>query len=422
MSKSNSDPVLACNGLTVGYSNTPILRDIHCTFEQGQFISLLGPNGAGKTTLLRTLSRHLPPLSGSVAVMGRELQAMPALDLARIMAVVLTNKISPPLFSVYEFVALGRYPHTNYLGTLNFHDKESILQSLQAVHAANLASRPFSDLSDGERQKVLVARALAQEPKLLLLDEPTIHLDLKHRVEVMSILRDLCRTKGITVIASLHDVDVAAKVSDQVALIKDSSVQHYGAPEEVLTQQAVTTLYDFDKAEFNSRLGGIELRSDGNSGKAFVLAGMASGSHVYRMLAKKGFSFATGVLHTNDLDFFVADSLGGTCITVPAMETINGTATAKAHEQLAQCDVVIDCGFALGNHNMANGELLQTALEMGKPLFSLRTPDAGKKLNTQNGNYIQLKNVAELITTLDNYLPGKQHGLKTAGPAHMKEV
>ena len=422
MNTSCSAPVLACEGLTVGYQNSPILKDIHCTFEQGQFISLLGPNGAGKTTLLRTLSRHLDPISGKISVMDRELHSIAALDLARIMAVVLTDKISPPLFSVCEFVALGRYPHTNYLGSLSTHDKEIVIRSLQAVHAADLASRPFSDLSDGERQKVLVARALAQEPKLLLLDEPTIHLDLKHRIEVMSILRDLCRTNDITVIASLHDVDVAAKVSDKVALIRDSALQQYGAPEQVLTQQAVTALYDFDKAEFNSRLGGIELRSEGGSGRAFVLAGMASGSHVYRMLAKKGFSFVTGVLHTNDLDYFVAESLGGTCITVPAMETINGSATAEAKSLLSGCDIVIDCGFALGSHNMANGELLQTALDMGKPLLSLRKQEDNGMLNTQKGNYIRLNNVADLITSLDSYLPGKANRLKVSTPEHAEEI
>lgn len=260
----NQSPILEVTGLSVGYKNRTVLRDLAFTCRPGEFISLLGPNGAGKTTLLRTLSRHLSPVAGEIRVQGRPLSQLSAMDLARTMAVVLTDKIAPPLFSVFEFVALGRYPHTDYLGRLGPQDQVAVSSSLAAVHALELAERAFADLSDGERQKVLMARALAQAPQMLLLDEPTMHLDLKHRVEVMAILRDLCRSQGITVIASLHDVDVAAKVSDQVALIRDGGLMAWGAPEAVLSGDSVTTLYEFDKARFNRDLGGIELKSAGD--------------------------------------------------------------------------------------------------------------------------------------------------------------
>ena len=199
MTDTLKSPVLLCRDLTVGYRSKPVLSGLKLDFEQGAFISLLGPNGAGKTTLLRTLSRHLDPLGGYIEVLGRPLLSMSAMDLAKVMAVVLTDKVSPPLFTVFEFVALGRYPHTDFLGRLEKKDHRVVMDALASVHAEELAQRPFADLSDGERQKALVARALAQQPRILLLDEPTIHLDLKHRVEVMAILRDLCRTQSITV-------------------------------------------------------------------------------------------------------------------------------------------------------------------------------------------------------------------------------
>lgn len=365
-------PVIEVRDLCVGYRDRSVLRDMNFSCNAGQFISLLGPNGAGKTTLLRTLSRHLPPQSGNIRVQGRPLGELTAMDLARIMAVVLTDKIAPPLFTVFEFVALGRYPHTDYLGRLGPQDRVAVSSSLAAVHALDLAHRPFTDLSDGERQKVLMARALAQDPQVLLLDEPTIHLDLKHRVEVMAILRDLCRSKGITVIASLHDVDVAAKVSDRVALIRDGGLMAWGLPETVLSGQAVTALYEFDKAEFNRHLGGIELKSSGTRGRVFVVGGMGSGALVYRMLAKKDFAIATGVVHSNDLDCFVARSLGAQFVSVGPMELINDTAFGQAQALLSGCDLVIDSGFPLGSCNEANLTLLQTALDHGKPMLCLR--------------------------------------------------
>jgi iron complex transport system ATP-binding protein len=393
---------------------------VNLTFASGQFISLLGPNGAGKTTLLRTLSRHLPPLSGRIELQGRMLSEISAIDLARCMAVVLTDKVSPPLFSVYEFVALGRYPHTNFLGRLDETDHRAVQNAISAVNADELAQRTFTDLSDGERQKALVARALAQQPQLLLLDEPTVHLDLKHRMEVMSILRDLCRNQKITVVASLHDVDVAAKVSDRVALIKAGKVADWGVPETVLTSSAVADLYDFNGAEFCNHLGGIELHSDGLRGRAFVVAGMGSGAQVYRMLAKRGFSIATGVLHTNDLDYYVARSLGADCAAQTPMEAVNGRAMATAAEMLDNCDVVIDCGFEAGPINRGNLDLLQTAMTRGKPVFSLRGRDATLPALEAAGAMIRCSDTARLLEAIDQQFVPDQSRRYTA--EHLLEV
>lgn len=410
--------VLTCCDLTVGYKKKNILSKLNIVFEAGHFISLLGPNGAGKTTLLRTLSRHLEPLHGMVKVMGESLFSISSIDLAKIMAVVLTDKISPPLFSVFEFVALGRYPHTDFLGRLSYEDHRVVQQALKDVHAQDLAHRPFSDLSDGERQKALVARALAQQPKILLLDEPTIHLDLKHRIEVMAILRDLCRSQGITVVASMHDVDVASKVSDRVALIKDGTLADWGSPESVLTGEAVSDLYDFSGASYDRDLGGIELRGDGERGRAFVVAGMGSGAPVYRMLARQGFSLSTGVLNSNDLDYYVARSLGAECTVQSAMEVVGDDALNSAVKLLDRCDVVIDCGFDVGAMNQKNISLLQSAIQKGKKVMTLRSdsleelfkthPDLTSEDNLMktgfNGSVFQCRDVTHLLETVDQHI------------------
>jgi iron complex transport system ATP-binding protein len=285
---------------------------------------------------------------------------------------------------------------------------EAVENALAAVHAEDLAHRPFSDLSDGERQKALVARALAQEPRLLLLDEPTIHLDLKHRMEVMNILRDLCHTRGITVVASLHDVDLAAKVSDRVALVKKNHPVRWGSPEEVLTGAAVADLYDFTGAAFSSSLGGIELRGEGRRGRAFVVAGMGSGAPVYRMLAKRGFAIATGVLHANDLDTYVARALGAECTVQENMDILNDEVLSVAADSLMQCDAVIDCGFKVNAINRGNMDLLRIAREKEKPLLSLREngyePTLFEGINTA---LVYCKTTAQLLKALDKYC--RQH-------------
>ena len=393
--------VLSCQNLVVGYKDTPIIKNININFEAGQFITLLGPNGAGKTTLLRTLSRHLESLSGSIHIDERPLAAFRQAELARIMAVVLTDKVTPPLFNVFQFVALGRYPHTDFLGRLTEQDREVVSHSLLAVHAENLTHREFASLSDGERQKVLVARALAQEPQILLLDEPTAHLDLKHRVEVMAILRNLCQSKGITVIASLHDVDIAAKVSDRVALVKDGAITNWGYPEEVLTSETVAELYDFNSACFSHHLGSIELRGDGRRGKVFVVAGMGSGSTIYRMLAKRGYAISTGVLQSNDLDCFVAESLGADCVSQPPSETMSKESLALALAGLDECDLIIDAGFNSDGPYQNNLILLKKAVASGKPVFSLRNDKIDWAMGENAGKVTAVNNTSQLFDAME---------------------
>ena len=361
-----TDAIMKTAGLSVGYNTEVILADIDLTFLKGQFISLLGPNGAGKTTLLRTLARLMPPLNGTVFINGTDFTRFLQDQLARTLSVVLTDRVSPGLFSVFEFVALGRYPHTGFLGKLKEADKQVVLASLSQVHAEDLICKQLDTLSDGEKQKVLLARALAQEPRVILLDEPTLHLDLKHRMEVMSILRNLCREKGITVVASLHDVDIAAKVSDRVALVKDGGIFAWGPPEETLDAKTVADLYDFDGVSFNPALGSIEIKGNGYKGSVFVAGGIGSASAVYRLLAKRGFALATGVLHTNDLDYHVAMSLGAKCVTRPPMEEITPKQINEARPLVKQAGYVIDTGFPIRALNRINTKLIKYAIAQAK--------------------------------------------------------
>ncbi len=399
-SKNDPDVLLACRGLSVGYNGRTVLEGIDLDFGAGQFISLLGPNGAGKTTLLRTLSRHLEPVAGTILVSGRPLAGMAQKELARIMAVVLTDRVTPPLFSAFQFAALGRYPHTGFLGRLGEQDRLVVRRALAAVHADDLRERDFASLSDGERQKVLVARALAQEPRILLLDEPTAHLDLKHRLEVMAILRDLCRSRGITVLASLHDVDIAARVSDTVVLVRDGAITASGSPEDVLTGDSVARLYDFDEACFSHRLGAIELRAPAGGDRVFVVGGGGSGAPLYRMLARRGHGIATGVLMDNDLDRFVAAGLGAKCVCQPLAGSLSDARLAEAMALLEECPLVIDAGFGLRGPYRDNLRLLTHAAARGLRIFTLRR-DA-LPLSCAGGTIIPCTGAGQLLTAMED--------------------
>jgi iron complex transport system ATP-binding protein len=390
----NGEPILRTAGLAVGY-RAPVLSGIDLNFGRGQFIALLGPNGAGKTTLLRTLSRHLQPLAGTIEVLGQDLNTLPALDLARIVAVCLTDNAKPPLLPVDEFVALGRYPHTGLMGRLSACDAKVVAQSLAAVAAGELADRLVEQLSDGERQKVILARALAQQPKLMLLDEPTAHLDLKHRIEVMSILRAQCRSQGLTVLAALHDIDLAAKISDRVLLVRDGGISDYGLPEAVLTSDRVAALYDLNTADFNRHLGSIEFHSDGRAGAVFVIAGRSHAAPLFRLLSKKGLAIATGVLDDGDLDAYVAAAIG-------ARVFLRSTATAEigvvnaALAACAECDFIIDSGAA----GVETDALRAHAAASGRPF--LRLTDTANTHAPTGGTERCYATLAELSSAIDH--------------------
>jgi iron complex transport system ATP-binding protein len=339
------ETVLSVRNLSVGYKQ-PVLTGVSFECCAGSFISILGSNGVGKTTLLRTISRHLRPMAGLVLVLGKALESYRATDLARIISVVMTDKAAPPLLQVLEFVGLGRHPHTGFLGKLTEHDLEIVTKSLEDVKAEHLATRFIDQLSDGERQKVSLARALAQEPKLMLLDEPTAHLDLKFRMEVMGILRSLCRLSNLTVLAAIHDVDVAAKVSDQVIALKNGKLLRYGPPHQVLTSKFVSHLYDFEKAGFSSILGGIEIRGDGQAGRAFIISERDKGAQAFRYLSKHGYTLSVGVLNHSDLDSYVAGALGAEVFSqdpsLNQVEPQDNPLFQKALDSLKTADLLVD--------------------------------------------------------------------------------
>jgi iron complex transport system ATP-binding protein len=235
--------MLEARELAVGYNGREVLHGVSLALAAGEILVVSGPNGAGKSTLINTLSGVLPPAAGSVRLDGRPLAALENRERARRIAVVPQAGYLPPVFTVRQVVQLGRTPYLGWLGTPQPNDHAVVARVLEDLDLADLHDRPVAKLSGGERQRVLLARALAQDAPILLLDEPTTFLDLRHQSEILSIVRDLARGKGLAILMVLHDLNLAAQSADRIALLLDGRIQSLGAPDEVLTEQNLGSVY-----------------------------------------------------------------------------------------------------------------------------------------------------------------------------------
>jgi iron complex transport system ATP-binding protein len=255
MTPIDASAVLQARDLAVGYrsrgARRAVLERVNVTVHPGELVCLLGPNGIGKSTLLRTLARMQPPLWGEVTLGGVALDALSASDLARRLGVVLTERVAVDALTVWRVVALGRYPHSGWLGRLSAHDGDVVDRAIDAVGARHFADRDVSRLSDGERQRVMVARALAQEPLLLLLDEPTAFLDVPSRVELIALLRRLTREQSLAAVVSTHDLELALRTADVIWLVGPGGELVVGAPEDVMLSGAVAQAFEGRQIRFH---------------------------------------------------------------------------------------------------------------------------------------------------------------------------
>ena len=221
--------------MCVGYHGQPLIENIEITLDEGEILTLIGPNGAGKSTVLKSIARQLSLIAGTVYLDGKDVGKMSGTQLSRNMAVVLTEKLRTELMTCEDVAASGRYPYTGRFGILSDADRLAVREAMELVHVTDIRDQDFTRISDGQRQRVMLARALCQEPQIIILDEPTSYLDVRYKLEFLSLLQELCRKKRLTVILSLHELELAARVSDKILCLNGKYVERFGSPEEIFT-------------------------------------------------------------------------------------------------------------------------------------------------------------------------------------------
>ena len=237
--------------LSVGYDGKPLIRDVCLQVQQGKIVTLIGPNGSGKSTILKTIVGQLSKVSGTVLLEGAPMERCGQKEIAKRMAILMTERIHPELMTCYDVVSTGRYPYTGALGLLGKEDKRIVEESLELVHGRDMADRPFDAISDGQRQRILLARALCQTPEIIVLDEPTSYLDIRYKLELLTILKTMVREKNLAVLMSLHELDLAQRVSDTVVCVSGDRIDRMGPPEEIFSNDYIARLYHMEPGKYD---------------------------------------------------------------------------------------------------------------------------------------------------------------------------
>ncbi|MBQ1630596.1 MAG: ABC transporter ATP-binding protein, partial [Firmicutes bacterium] len=227
------------SNLSVGYNKNVLIHDICLDIKKGEIVTLIGPNGAGKSTILKSITRQLEIIGGQVMFDTKEIRSISYKELSKKMAVVLTERLKTELLTCHDIVATGRYPYTGRLGILSKEDEDKVDEALKAVNALDLGNRDFNAISDGQKQRILLARAICQEPEVIILDEPTSFLDIRYKLELLSILGRMAKEKGITIIMTLHEIDLAQKISDKIVCVSGDHITRYGTPREVFKEEII---------------------------------------------------------------------------------------------------------------------------------------------------------------------------------------
>lgn len=417
------------NHLNFSYGENRILEDININIPKGSFVSIIGPNGSGKSTLLKNIAKNLEPKSGEIWLETINLLGMSPLELAQKMAVVpQTFNIDFP-FSALEAVLMGRTPFLKRFQSEGEKDHALAQWAMELTNTWHLKDRSVTEVSGGELQRIIVARALTQEPEIILLDEPTAHLDIQHQMELLELLQSLNNTTGLTVVAVLHDLNLASQFSEDVIMMKNGSIFATGKSSQVLTTDNIRSVYEMEvlllENPLNQKNNIIPLaRSKGidTEKKEFlihIISGGGTGIYLIDRLQQMGYQLSAGVLNIGDSDWSKARKAGIKLIEEAPFAKISDNTIRANTEAVLNSDLVVVTPVPFGLGNLPNLEMALVGAENNKKVVLIKnndpflnqdytkgkTGDILKKLEAAGAEY--LDNYSDFFTFLENYFEGR---------------
>lgn len=376
-SPSRSEVALELQGVTAGYTGEPVLRNVSIEVREGEVVGLVGPNGSGKTTVVRSASRALRPTAGRIAVHGKDLYVIGARDAARLVAVVPQDVLPAFSFTALELVLMGRSPYLSPWGGGGPEDWARARAAMAATRVQHLADRPVDELSGGERRRVVLAQALAQGAPVLVLDEPTTHLDVRHVLDLLGIVRGLAALERTAVLAILHDLSLAASTCDRLVVLHGGEVVSEGVPEAVVTPSLLREVYGVEAEVMademtgrpSVRVGAPRPAPPRLGRRAHVVGGGGRGAPVMRKLAEAGYDVSVGVLHASDTDAAVAERLNLIRVSVPPFSHIDAEAGGAVRALMQETDLLVVCDAPFGPGNVENLRLALESARAATPIY-----------------------------------------------------
>ncbi len=376
--------IISVKNLNFSYNHNQVLNNLNFDIRKGDFISILGPNGAGKSTLVNLISKVLEDYRGIIEIDGRDIRKLDSRDVAKMIAVVPQYTNPGFNFTVSEIVMMGRHSYISRFGMEKEEDYNAVNQAMEKTEILSFANRKYSELSGGEKQRVIIAQTLAQNSSILLLDEPTSHLDINFQIEFINLFLSLNREEGKTIVGIFHDINLALQNSQKMMLLKDGRIFSFGIPESIISRESIKRIFGSDvfvgKNPVTQKLyvspiftpavrgGAPDIKSNKNL-KVHVIGGGGAASPVINLLNSRGYEASCGVINTLDTDVDTAQMLGIPYVTEAPFSPISMVSQNKNLEFIKSSDVVILPGVEFGYGNFPNLLSVKEALRLNKKVI-----------------------------------------------------
>ncbi|MGD0070281.1 MAG: ABC transporter ATP-binding protein [Candidatus Bathyarchaeia archaeon] len=369
--------LLNVDGVECRYGSVKVLEGVTLSVKEGDFVGILGPNGSGKTTLFKSISRTLKPHKGTILLNNTDVYTLKSIEVAQHMAIVPQESSIGFSFNALDIVLMGRNPHMGRFQMETAKDVEIARKAMNLTNTWYLAKRPINELSGGEKQRVVIARALAQEPEILLLDEPLTHLDIVNQLEIMDLVKGLCVKEGLIALAVIHDLNLAARYCNYALLLKNGEVFAAGSLDQVLTSKNIKSVFHVDaivkKNAVTNSLYVIPLSppksSPPKNRSIHLICGAGTGTALMKIFLEEGYSVTTGVLNVLDTDFETAEFLNIPVASEAPFSPITEKTQKANLAMISKASTVVVTSVPFGHGNLQNLEAAKEALKKGIPLY-----------------------------------------------------